>query len=72
MALSPSHQTSPVVIPAYKLDLKSNYIKPNEVIKEFDKIVQILEDIDLERIEEEKRKRQSAERLAKFLSEQTL
>ena len=57
MALSPEHNMSTVAISAYKLDLKSNYIKPNEVIKEFDKIVQILEDVDQERIEEEKRKR---------------
>ena len=72
MGLIPEHLASPVAIPAYKLDLKPNYIKPNEVIKEFDKIVQILEDIDQEKIEEEKQKRQSAERLAKILREQTL
>jgi hypothetical protein len=72
MGLIPEHLTSPVAIPAYKLDLKPNFIKPNEVIKEFDKIVQILEDIDQEKIEEEKQKRQSAERLAKILREQTL
>jgi hypothetical protein len=54
MGLIPEHLTSPVAIPAYKLDLKPIYIKPNEVIKEFDKIVQILEDIDQEKIEEEK------------------
>jgi hypothetical protein len=43
MALSPEHQTSPVAIPAYKLDLKPVYIKPGDVIKEFDKIVEILD-----------------------------
>ncbi len=63
MALSPEHQTSPVAVSAYKLDLKPNYIKRGEVIKEFDKIVQILVDIDLEKIEEDERKKHSAEKL---------
>jgi len=46
MALNHEYETSPILIPAYKLDLKPKFIKSREVVQEYDQIVRILDEVN--------------------------